>query len=83
MSVRRAAAISSVQPAVAAEILGASERVREQSGGELQIFELALHEKTVQGLRSQLGEAAFAAAWEAGRERSLDEAVQLALASID
>jgi hypothetical protein len=37
-----------------------------------------LHERTLAGVRTRLGEEAFAAAWAGGREMSLSEAVAYA-----
>jgi predicted ATPase/class 3 adenylate cyclase len=42
-----------------------------------------LNEKTLSAIRAQLNEAAFADAWEQGRELTLDEAVALALDFLD
>jgi tetratricopeptide (TPR) repeat protein len=77
------AAIGDERPTDAAEILGASEKIREQVGGELQIFELQLHDQNLARLRQVLGEPDLSAALARGRERSPDQAVQHALASID
>ena len=60
----------------AAQLLGATETVREASHIDA-ISNYAHHAQTMQAVRTALGEAAFAAAWEAGRALTTEEAVEL------
>ena len=53
---------------------------REATGAVLNPVDRPEHEGAVAALRVSLGEGAFAAAWEAGRALSLDEALADALA---
>jgi tetratricopeptide (TPR) repeat protein len=53
----------------AASLLGTAAAVAEESGVALEPFEQELHDRTVETARSALGDAAFAAAVAAGRER--------------
>jgi tetratricopeptide (TPR) repeat protein len=51
----------------AAERLGAADRAAERSGALLEPFEQEIHDRTVAAVRAALGEAAFDAAFAAGR----------------
>jgi non-specific serine/threonine protein kinase len=67
------------QPERAARLIGAADALREASGRSLSPPDRAEHEHQHLALRRALGEAAFAAAWEAGRALSLDQAIEYAL----
>jgi hypothetical protein len=58
------------QDAPAVRVLGAAIAVYEELGWALALPERLVHEETLAQLRTRLGEDAFAAAWEAGRELS-------------
>ncbi|MGH3132656.1 MAG: ATP-binding protein, partial [Gaiellaceae bacterium] len=64
----------------AATLVGAASASREHGGRSLAIpFERSWHERTVEAVRSRLGEEPFAEALELGRAMSLDEALEYAL----
>ncbi len=67
----------------AAIILAATEVLREAMEIECDEDEEAIRAPTVASVKRSLGEAAFAEAWEEGRMLSPDEAVALALDSLD
>jgi predicted ATPase/DNA-binding XRE family transcriptional regulator len=60
----------------AAQLLGATESLRAASHQD-RIPNSAQHAQTIQAVRAALGEAAFAAAWEAGHALPAEEAVEL------
>jgi non-specific serine/threonine protein kinase len=63
----------------AAQLLGASEALSEQIGGMFMPSLLHDYHRTLDSLRSRLGEDTFAVAWNAGRSLTLDELVALAM----
>jgi tetratricopeptide (TPR) repeat protein len=63
------------RPERAARLLGAADRLREATGYALHPAFQRAHERSVELARTALGEAAFAAAWAAGRDLSLDAAI--------
>jgi hypothetical protein len=65
----------------AARLLGAAEGVVHTLGRSLPVAVPEEYQRTVEGARSALGEAAFAAAWAAGRALLLEQAVQYALSN--
>ncbi len=67
------------QPEQAARLLAAAETVHAAIGSPIIHTLQELYSQTAAALRAEMGEAAFAAAWEAGRAMPLDEAVALAL----
>jgi hypothetical protein len=67
------------QPLKAARIFGAAEALRVASAAPLWPVERVHHDRRVAALRATLGEAAFAAAWAAGRALPLAQAVDYAL----
>jgi predicted ATPase/class 3 adenylate cyclase len=78
----RAAAIAD-NAEVAVQLLSATTSLNEQIGAGEEPFVKDLNEETLVIIRSQLDEAAFAEAWEAGRCLTFDEAVALALDDIE
>jgi non-specific serine/threonine protein kinase len=64
----------------AARLFGAAEALRERLGVVLEPIERPRLERAVEPARERLPEAAFAAAWAAGRSLPLDQAVAEALA---
>ena len=64
----------------AAQLLGAAAGLRAASSVLRPPGERAPYERMVAGVRAQLDEAAFAAAWAAGQTMSLDQATTYALA---
>jgi hypothetical protein len=67
----------------AVRLLGAAEAVVQTFGRSLPVAVPEEYQRTVDGARAALGEAAFAAAWEAGRALSLEEAIRCALGEAD
>ncbi|HZP81467.1 MAG TPA: tetratricopeptide repeat protein [Chthonomonadaceae bacterium] len=63
----------------AAHLFGAEEALRESLKSVLHPYELAPYEQEVEKARSCLDEAAFRAAWEAGRAMTWEQAVAYAL----
>lgn len=63
----------------AVRLWGAVERLGEVIGTSLPPAEQAEHERSVMAARQQLEPSAFAAAWEAGRRMTLDDAITCAL----
>jgi non-specific serine/threonine protein kinase len=67
----------------AVRLLACSDALFEQTGTSMLPYLASENEPIVRGLRGQLGEAAFERAWAAGRRLTIDEGVELALASLD
>jgi ATP/maltotriose-dependent transcriptional regulator MalT len=61
------------EPARAARLWGAAEGLRESMGVPIWPVERAAYERTVERVRAQLGEQAFAAAWNEGRMTSPEQ----------
>ena len=78
-----AVAVRRWAPEQTARLLGAAEAAREAMGVTLPVTGQELHDRGVAETRAALGEAAFAAAWQAGRALPLDEAVADALGLAD
>jgi non-specific serine/threonine protein kinase len=66
----------------AARLLSCSEGLCEELDAAVP-WVTRMYEETLASVRAQLDEAAFAEAWEEGRKLTADEAVALALASVD
>ena len=66
----------------AAQLLSCFESLREQIGVS-EAWVGRMNEQTLSASRAQLGESAFAEAWEQGRTLTIDEAVALALESFE
>jgi non-specific serine/threonine protein kinase len=66
------------QPALAARLLGAAERLREELGASLRPRFRETHERAVAAARGALDHEAFAAAWAGGRAMRLEEAIAAA-----
>ena len=67
------------QPERAARLLGAAEALREAIGAPLPPVDRPDHDDDDSATRAALGEAAFAAAWAAGRALTVEQAVAEAL----
>jgi hypothetical protein len=67
----------------AARLGGAAQALREALGMPLRLYQRAVHEQAVAGMRAALGEEGFAAAWAEGRALPPDEAIAAALAVQD
>jgi tetratricopeptide (TPR) repeat protein len=67
----------------AAALLGASEKALEVMGSPLEATERHMHDETQASIRAVLGDEDVTAAWESGRALTLDEAVSMAIASLD
>ena len=65
----------------ATQLLGAANTLRTAIGAPRPPGERAFYERIVAGVRAQLGEAAFAAAWATGQTTSLEQAAAFALAT--
>jgi tetratricopeptide (TPR) repeat protein len=66
----------------AARLLSCFEALREQIGVS-EAWIASMNEQTLSAIRARLDEAAFAEAWEQGRALTIDEAVALALESLE
>jgi DNA-binding NarL/FixJ family response regulator len=71
---------SSTQPAAATRLYGTSERLRRRAGIPILHHEQSFVEAGIATARAALGDAAFSAAWQAGRERSVEDAIHEGLA---
>jgi predicted ATPase/class 3 adenylate cyclase len=67
----------------AAQLFGAAEAIREGIGAPLGPSGRADRERGLAAVRAGLGDAAFAAAWAAGRAMTLEQAAEYALTSMD
>jgi ATP/maltotriose-dependent transcriptional regulator MalT len=63
------------EQAGAARLWGLAETLREAMGAPISPVERASYERSVQALRTQLGEQAFATAWAQGRTMTLEQAL--------
>ena len=68
---------------IAAQLLSRAAAFRNELGYSLESWMTQENEDALAAVRAQLDDAAFDAAWEAGAELSLDEAIALALDSIE
>jgi predicted ATPase/DNA-binding SARP family transcriptional activator/DNA-binding CsgD family transcriptional regulator len=75
-------AASKAQAAKAAKLWGAAEARCEVIGASTDLDDRALHEPYLAVVRTELGEEAWKAAWERGREMTFDEAVEYALSTV-
>jgi predicted ATPase/transcriptional regulator with XRE-family HTH domain len=71
------------QPARAARLFGAAERLRATIGAIGQPIERAAYERSVASVRAQLDQETFAAAWAMGRALTLHQAIADALSEDD
>jgi tetratricopeptide (TPR) repeat protein len=69
--------------AAAARVFACAEALYEEIGARARPLTAERDEKTLSTIRTQLNDSAFAEEWERGRALSPDEAVALALGSID
>jgi hypothetical protein len=67
------------QPERAAQLFGAAAALREAIGESLPPAEQARNDQAGAALRVALGDAVFAAAWEAGRTMPLEQAIAEAI----
>jgi len=67
------------QPHRAVQLLGAADLLREHVNAPIFATSAPLHEHSMRTARAALDTVAFAAAWDAGREMSLEDAIELAL----
>jgi predicted ATPase/class 3 adenylate cyclase len=67
----------------AARLLSSSEALHEKNGATVRPWLAEMNEGTLTTIREQLDEAAFAEAWEQGRALTADEAVALAIDSLE
>jgi predicted ATPase/DNA-binding SARP family transcriptional activator len=68
-------------PEQAATIVATVQAAAETTKASLEPFEQEIHDRTVKATRQALGAEAFAAAWAAGRQLTVDEATARALAT--
>ena len=73
-----ASLIAGQQSTHATQLLGAAAAIRELVGVPLPPVYRASYERTVAAARDQLEDAAYAAAWAAGRMLTLEQALELA-----
>ena len=69
------------QPERAARLFGAAEALREAIHVRLEYVDRIEEDRNIDAVRTQLDEAAFAAAWAEGRAMTLEQAVDYALAT--
>jgi predicted ATPase len=67
----------------AAKLLGAADRLLEETGAALAPLEHEISDRAAAVIRAGLGEERFQRAWREGRSMSLDEAADFALANVD
>ena len=79
----RALAIVGDAPERAASLLAAAEAIREEIGAGTPPFLAKIVEEALAGIRAEIDDASFAAAWEEGKALSADEGVALALGELD
>jgi hypothetical protein len=79
LKLRALVALGEGDPALAAQLAGADERLREVGFLRVQDLEAPHLIRAVAAILAALDEATFAAAWATGRAWSLDEAVAAAL----
>ena len=72
-------AVATNEPARAVHLFAAAERFRTENGAPLTPNDRAMFDPGLTTARDQLGEAQYAAAWEAGHAIPIDEAVTFAL----
>jgi len=68
---------------IAARLLSSSLHLHEQQGIQVPLYQDERNEATLELIRGGLDDAAFAEAWERGNTLTLDQAVALALTSVD
>ncbi|HXF56389.1 MAG TPA: hypothetical protein VNO34_02205 [Actinomycetota bacterium] len=68
-------------PQAAARLVSKSVALNEELMGDPPLYQQKTNQQTLEVVRKQRDEAAFAEAWEQGRAMTLDEAVDLALGS--
>ncbi|MBA2643686.1 MAG: hypothetical protein H0U82_12280 [Actinobacteria bacterium] len=71
------------EPRDAACFLGASQKLLEEMRSPLEVTEQRMHEETQALIRAALDDEEIAAAWDAGRVLSVDEALSRALSYLD
>jgi len=71
------------RPELAARVFSLAEAMHHELGWTYEDWLVAVKDEAESRARAQLDEAAFAAAWEQGRAMTPDEAVALALESLD
>jgi non-specific serine/threonine protein kinase len=71
------------RPVAAVRLFGAAVGTREAIGNPFKLPERAVYDRAIGAARSVLRDDEFAAAWDAGRERTLTEAVADAFAALD
>ena len=79
----RALAIMGDRPERAASLLAAAEAIRDEIGAGTPRFLAKIVEDALAGIRAEIDDASFAAAWEEGKVLSADEGVALALGELD
>jgi tetratricopeptide (TPR) repeat protein len=66
-------------PRRAARMWGAAERLREEVGSRLPVYEHAAHAKVLEAARAAVGQEEFNKAWQEGRAMTLEDAVRYTL----
>jgi tetratricopeptide (TPR) repeat protein len=79
----RAVAFAGGKDADAAKLLSCAEAVRQEMGAGGMPYLVRNHDEALAIIRGRLNDDVFAEAWQEGRKLTVDEAVSLALGSID
>jgi len=79
----RALAFAGGAGANAARLLSSAEALRDEIGAGVPPYLAKVNEEALTAIRAQLDDAAFVEAWEEGKALTVDEAVALAVDSLD
>jgi hypothetical protein len=83
IEVTAALCIESEEPSIAVRLLAAAEVLRNQIGSVIWPVDRPAHERHITEARAALGDAAFDAAWQAGRLLTWEQATDEALAWLE
>jgi predicted ATPase len=70
-------------PSIAAFLLASAEALQEEIGAGRSQWLVEMNERTLRAIRAELDDAAFAKAWKQGRALTVDDAVALAVDSLE
>ena len=77
------ALVAAGSPSIAARLLASAEALQEEIGAGRSPWLVEMNERTLRAIHAQLDDVAFAEAWEHGRALAVDDAVALAVDSLD
>jgi predicted ATPase/class 3 adenylate cyclase len=77
------ALVAAGSPSIAARLLASAEALQAEIGARRSQWLVEMNEGTLRALQAQLDDAAFAEAWEQGRALTVDDAVALAVDSLE